>query len=218
MSQLLVETVNRDLEILTESTGAGTKLYIEGPFLMTNARNRNGRLYERGRSEAMVDRYQKEYITERRAIGELNHPDYPLPNIKEAALMTQSLDWHGDNVNGKALILNTPEGDRIRALTEANFNLGVSSRAIGTVTRKGDTNVVDDGAVLNAIDAVDMPSAQNCYVNALTESVNWAQDSATGLWVKKGLNEGKIIQTLEEVYDSRNTELLRRLEKLADSL
>lgn len=217
--QLLVESTCDNLEFLNENTASGKALYIEGPFLMADAVNRNGRNYRQSVMEKMVDGYQEQYIRERRAIGEVNHPDYPIPNIERAALITQSLDWQGSNVNGKARILNNPDGDRIRSLVEAGFNLGVSSRALGTVTKKQGFMDVNEDAVLNAIDAVDMPSGQVCYVNALTESVNWTLNES-GIYVKEGIDEQRIITNLREAHADPNIgqALMKRLERLSECL
>jgi hypothetical protein len=216
---LLIEQTCDNLEFLTENTDFGRNLYIEGPFLMADAVNRNRRMYRKAILEKAVDRYMGEYVNERRAIGEINHPDYPLPDIAKAALMTQSLDWHDSNVTGKAIVLKNPDGDRLRSLIEAGFKLGVSSRGLGTVTRKGNYADVNDDLVLNAIDAVDMPSGQTCYVNALTESTIWSLNES-GIYVKKGINEEKVIDTLREAHADPEVGalLMQRFEKLAASI
>lgn len=188
----LLQDLNFDhLETLTEQTSSGKVLYIEGPFLMCNAQNRNGRVYPRSVMEAAVDRYQREYINERRAIGELTHPNYPMPNPREAALITESLTWQGDNVIGKARILNNPFGQQIKSLLEANFKMGVSSRGLGDVKKRGQIDEVSN-FFLNAIDAVDMPSGQVCYVNPVNESTNWVMKD--GIWVTEATEEKESIK------------------------
>lgn len=217
---LLVDTC-RDVEFLTENTSSGNRFFIEGPFLMTEAVNRNKRLYPKDIMEESVERYIKEYVDANRAIGELNHPDYPLPAIEKAALLTKSMYWgdgnHANDVIGKAQILNNPDGDRIRALMEAGFDMGVSSRALGGVTRAKDHVRVKRGVVLNAIDAVDLPSGQTCYVNALLESSQW-QLNESGVYTKVGVDNDRMVQTLSEAHTQVGRDIMMRLERLAESV
>lgn len=179
--KLLSEHVEA-IEPLTEQTSDGKVLYLQGVYIQSEKKNRNGRIYPREIMEEAVDKYQKEYINERRALGELNHPDRPFVDPAEAAIMIESLDWQGDNVVGKARVLNTPKGNIIKALMEANFKMGVSTRGLGEVKEKSDADYVTK-YVLNAIDAVDKPSGQVCYVNALQESTEWVMEN--GVWVQK---------------------------------
>ena len=195
--QLLTQT-NYGIEKLTERTETGNRLYIEGTFLMSETRNRNGRIYPKAVMEAAVDKYQREYVSERRAIGELNHPDRPFADPAEAAIMIESLTWQGNNVVGKARVLDTPKGAIIRGLLDADFNLGVSSRGLGDTKTMNGTAFVSN-FMLNAIDAVDLPSGQECYVNAVNESVEWIMES--GVWVPKQVAVQKPV-TAEELSEA----------------
>ncbi len=180
----LIHEASDALEVLNENTTKGKNVYIEGNFLMTNRVNRNGRNYPRGIMEESVQKYIDEYINQRRATGELNHPDYPFQDISKAAIKIESLSWHGDNVVGKARVMNSPPGQQIKELLDCDFNLGVSSRGLGEWRDERDTSKTITKFLLNAIDAVDMPSGQVCYVNALTESVSqWKE--VNGLWLKE---------------------------------
>lgn len=168
------------VEYLFENTNKGKVLYIEGNFLMSNQKNRNGRLYPKSVMEKAVDAYNRDYINEKRAIGELNHPEYPFADPAKAAIFMDSpLTWHGDNVVGKARVLNNPDGDRIKSLLEAGFKFGVSSRGLGDVVKEAQYDLVKS-FLLNAIDAVDKPSGQVCYVNPVNESVEWVHEN--GVW------------------------------------
>lgn len=184
------------MEVLTEQTDSGKVLYLEGIMIMTEQVNRNGRVYPKGLMEQSVEKYNNEYIKERRSIGELNHPSRPFADPASAALMIESLNWHGDNVVGKARVLNNPFGQQIKSLVEANFKMGVSTRGLGDVKNRSGRNMVEK-YMLNAIDAVDMPSGQNCYVNALHESTEWVQES--GVWIEKQ-NEEKALQIFLEKF------------------
>lgn len=183
------------METLTEQTATGTKLYLEGPMIMTQKRNRNGRIYEKAMMEGSVDKYMKEYVNENRAIGELNHPTYPFPNPKEAAIYIESLTWHGDNVVGKALVLNNMHGQQVKSLVEAGFKMGMSTRGLGNVVERSGQKFVTD-YMLNAIDAVDMPSGQDCYMKALKESTEWVQEG--GVWIEKQNQEKAMAMFLEQ--------------------
>jgi hypothetical protein len=171
-----------NMETLTEQTAEGKVLYLEGPMIMTEKRNRNGRIYEKAMMESSVDTYIESYLKANRAIGELNHPDYPFPNIKEAAVYIESLSWQGTDVIGKARVLNNIHGQQIKSLVEAGFRMGMSTRGLGNVVERSGQKYVTE-YMLNAIDAVDMPSGQNCYMNALKESTEWVQQG--GIWVEK---------------------------------
>lgn len=185
-----------NIETLTEQTDNGKVLYLEGPMIMTEAKNRNGRIYPKGMMEKVVETYNRDYVKERRAIGELNHPARPFADPACAAIIVESLSWHGNNVIGKARVLNNPFGQQIKSLIEANFKMGVSTRGLGEVRERAGQKFVES-YMLNAIDAVDMPSGQNCYVNAVNESVEWINES--GIWVQKP-NMEKAMILFEEKF------------------
>lgn len=186
-----------NMEILTEQTESGKVLYLEGPMIMTEQKNRNGRIYSKGMMEKSVDKYIREFVNEKRAVGELNHPTYPFPNIKEAAVYIESLSWQGNNVIGKARVLNNPYGQQIKSLVEAGFKMGMSTRGLGNLVERSGQKFVED-YMLNAIDAVDMPSGQVCYMNALKESAEWVQEG--GIWVEKA-NQEKAMQLFIEKFE-----------------
>lgn len=185
--KLLIETTEDSMSQLLESTKTTEGItYIEGPFAMAEDVNRNQRKYPKGILEAAVDKYTKDYVNERRALGELNHPTRPFPDPSEAAIIVESLEWQGNYVMGKARVLNTPKGQIVKALWEAGFKGGVSTRGLGDTKKMGSINEVTK-YFMNAIDVVDRPSGQVCYVNALTEGTEaeWVMDEATGIWSMK---------------------------------
>lgn len=177
------------LEVLTENSQEGRKLYLEGPMVMTNKKNRNGRNYDKQSvGIPAVDRYNEEYVRDRRAIGEVEHPDYPFPKLSKAAIkINEDLHWEGDDAVGKAMVLNNPEGQIIKSLIEADFNMAVSTRGLGDVKEASGAQDVLPGFMLTAVDVVDRPSGQTCYVSALKESIDWEKNAA-GVWVAKDVN------------------------------
>ena len=205
---LLQEDAAR-VEILTEQTTDGKVLYLEGPMIMTEAKNRNGRIYEKMMMEGSVEAYMRDYLRESRAIGELKHPSYPFPDIERAAIFIESLQWQGNNVIGKARVLNNVYGQQIKSLVEAGFKMGMSTRGLGNVVERSGSKYVTD-YMLNAIDAVDMPSGQICYMNALRESTEWVQES--GIWVEKQ-NQEKAMALFTEQFGEL-LEALKNTKKL----
>lgn len=214
-----ITAIGKDLQIGEATTSTGGKaMYIEGPFVMCNAINRNGRNYDLQRvGIPAVEAYDKEYIQDRRAIGEVTHPDYPFPNLVEAALKTESLKWEGSNAIGRARILNTPKGQIIRALAEADFNLAVSTRGLGETKEVGNYDDVLPGFMLTAVDAVDRPSGQVCYVKAVSESVEWQLDESSGIWMPKDI-KGQVVDSLVKTNIQAEDDFLRRLDAALNRL
>jgi hypothetical protein len=157
-------------ETLTEQTAEGKNLYIEGIFLQAEVKNRNGRVYPKSILESALDAYQRNFINESQAIGELNHPENRAqPDPAEACIIIESLSWHGNDIIGKAKVLNTPRGLVVKGLLEGGWRAGVSSRATGSVKLKEGTNFVQPDLVLYAVDVVNNPSAPDAYVKSLYE-------------------------------------------------
>lgn len=178
---LLLTEISEQVEVLNEKDSSGN-LFIEGCFMQAEVKNGNRRMYERSILEQSVSNYQEKFVNARRAIGELNHPDRPFPALEEAAILIESLEWHGNNVNGKARVLDTPKGQIVKGLLEANFNMGVSTRGLGSVKESGGIKYVQEGFMLTAVDCVDLPSGPDCYVKPMTESTTeWQKKN--GVWV-----------------------------------
>lgn len=214
-----ITAIGKDLQIGEATTSTGGKaMFIEGPFVMCNQVNRNGRNYDLQKvGIPAVEAYDKEYIQDRRAIGEVTHPDYPFPNLVEAALKTESLRWEGANAIGRARILNTPKGQIIRALAEADFNLAVSTRGLGETKSVSGYDDVQPGFMLTAVDAVDRPSGQVCYVKAVSESVEWQLDEASGIWMPRDV-KGKVVDQLVKANIQVEDDFLRRLDAALNHL
>lgn len=218
--KFLVENYHGEskLEILTENTSAGKQLWLEGPMVMANRKNRNGREYP---MESVcipaVERYNQEYILDRRAIGEVEHPEYPFPKLAMAATMIKEpLRWDGDNAVGRAMVLNNPQGIVLKSLIEAEYNLGVSTRGLGDTVKRGGSEVVKPGYVITAVDTVDRPSGQTCYVKALVESVDWNYNEESAVWVPTTVKGARVDSIITE--HATQEEFIRRFKKALNNL
>lgn len=173
--KLITETLD-DVKFLTEASESGKKkLYIEGTFLVGERINKNNRMYMMETLRGEVDRYTKELIETNRALGELGHPDTPSINLDRACIKIVSLKEDNNTFRGKALVLDTPYGNIVRNLIENEVNLGVSSRALGSLkmTKEGYNLVQDDLRLATAADVVADPSAPGAFVNGIMENKEW---------------------------------------------
>lgn len=161
---------------LDESTGK-KNYFIEGIFLQSEQKNRNGRVYPKSVLKKEVERYTKESIETKRSIGELNHPDNPRVNPERASHLIVSLTESGNDYIGKAKILNTPVGNIVKGLLEDGVSLGVSSRGLGTLKESNGVNVVQDDYYMSTIDIVSDPSAPSAFVNGIMEGVEWIYEN-----------------------------------------
>ena len=175
--KLITETIE-NVEVITEGQGADKKLYIEGVFLQSEIKNRNGRMYPFSVLEKEVNRYNEEYVKTSRALGELGHPDGPTVNLDRVSHRITSLKAEGNNFIGRAQIMNTPMGNIARSLLEDGVKLGVSSRGMGSIDKREDCGVVmDDFMLATAADIVADPSAPDAFVNGIMEGKEWAWDN-----------------------------------------
>ena len=163
-----------NVKFITE--GKDKKSYfIEGIFLQSNIKNRNGRMYPEQVMENEVNRYMKSLVEQNRAYGELGHPDTPSINLDRVSHLITNLRKEGTNWIGKAKILETPMGNIARGLLDGGANLGVSSRALGSLktNNEGVQIVQDDFMLSTAADIVADPSAPDAFVRGIMESVEW---------------------------------------------
>jgi len=172
----LITEMFEDVKYLTEKTENGKKnLYIEGTFLVGDTVNKNNRMYKMDTLRNEVNRYSEEFIKTNRALGELGHPDTPTLNLERVSHKIVSLKEDGNTFYGKALILDTPYGQIVKNFIDNGVNLGVSSRAMGsvTMTREGYNLVQDDLRLATAADIVADPSAPGAFVNGIMENKEW---------------------------------------------
>ena len=178
--KLITET-NQDIKFLTEKKEDGTKnIYIEGIFMQAEKPNRNGRSYGRGIMEREVQRYQ-DLINEKRSLGELGHPPNPSINLNQVSHLITGLKFEGNDIHGKAKILDTPMGKIAKNFIEEGVRLGVSSRGLGSVKlNKEGINEVQDDFHLATVDIVADPSAPDAFVQGIMESAEWILEN--GVW------------------------------------
>ena len=172
--KLITEEVT-NVKIITEGTGAGKKLYIEGVFLQSEIKNRNGRMYPYETLNKEVSRYCEAFVNKGRALGELGHPDGPTVNLDRVSHKITSLKAEGNNFMGKAQILGTPMGKIASSLLDEGVMLGVSSRGVGSLqtTSEGCKIVGEDFQLATAADIVADPSAPDAFVNGIMEGREW---------------------------------------------
>lgn len=173
--------MNQDIKFLTEKKEDGTKnIYIEGIFMQAEKPNRNGRSYGRGIMEREVQKYQ-DLINEKRSLGELGHPPNPSINLNQVSHLITGLRFEGNDIHGKAKILDTPMGKIAKNFIEEGVRLGVSSRGLGSVKlNKEGINEVQDDFHLATVDIVADPSAPDAFVQGIMESAEWILEN--GVW------------------------------------
>lgn len=188
----LIKEVTEEIKYiseLNEETGKKSH-FIEGVFLQSNLKNRNGRMYPKEVMQKEVARYTKESIEKKRAYGELGHPDGPTVNLDRVSHMIVGLKEDNDNYIGRAKILDTPMGRIVKELIDEGASLGVSSRGLGSLKeRNGVNEVQEDFMLATAADIVADPSAPDAYVQGIMENKEWT--FVNGIWQEKELEESK---------------------------
>lgn len=185
MLKLITEHVE-DVQFLTEDKDGVKEYFIEGIFMQAEKKNRNGRKYPNKVLMKEANRYQKEYVEQNRAMGELGHPDGPTVNLERVSHLIESLKPDGNNIIGRAKILETPYGKIVKNLMQGGVKLGVSSRGMGSLEQKNGVNIVKDDFMLSAIDIVADPSAPDAFVDGVMEGKAWVWDN--GLLKEQDLN------------------------------
>jgi hypothetical protein len=173
----LITEHTENIKYFSESAENGEKKFIiDGVFMQAEQVNRNRRVYPKTVLEKAVQKYVTEYVNKGRAVGELNHPEGPSINLDKVSHRITELQWSGNDVYGKALILDTPMGKIVKGLLEGGCQLGVSSRGMGTVANRNGQTMVNDDFVLSTVDIVQDPSAPSAFVNGIMESIDWSFD------------------------------------------
>jgi Prohead core protein serine protease len=158
---------------MNEKTGQ-KEMFIEGIFMQAETKNRNGRVYPFDVLNKEVERYNKEYVNKNRAFGELGHPDSPTINLDRVSHMITKLYPDGNNIMGKAKIMDTPNGKIVKSLLDGGASLGVSTRGVGSLKpHNGYQLVQDDFHLATAADIVADPSAPNAFVQGIMENAEW---------------------------------------------
>jgi hypothetical protein len=164
--------------IIEENENGKKEYFIEGIFMQSEIKNRNGRVYPKEVMQKEVNRYVKEFVEKDRAFGELGHPDGPTINLDKVSHLITKLEEDGDNYVGRAKILSTPNGQIVRNLIDDGAKLGVSSRGLGSLEQKGGAQYVkDDFQLATAGDIVADPSAPEAFVNGIMEGTEWVYNN-----------------------------------------
>jgi hypothetical protein len=175
--KLITETIET-IKVITEESNGVKSLFISGPFLVAETKNRNGRVYRKETLAKEVGRYMEQYVNKNRAFGELGHPDSPTINLDRVSHLITNLKEDGNVFVGKAKILETPMGKIAKSLMEGGATLGVSSRGMGSLKQEGGINVVqDDFYLATAADIVADPSAPGAFVQGIMENKEWVWDN-----------------------------------------
>ena len=200
--KLISEFTTNDLGCIVEENEQGKKdYYIQGVFMQSEIKNRNGRVYPKKVLADEVARYTKDFIKQDRAFGELGHPQGPTINLDRASHLITDLKEEGNNFVGKAKILSTPMGSIVKNLIDDGAKLGVSSRGLGTLEEKGGAQYVKgDFQLATAADIVADPSAPDAFVNGIMEGVEW-------IWENGILKAQKIEQYKTEISSAKSSEL-----------
>ncbi len=175
--KLITENIE-EINVLVEENNGKKNLYIEGIFLQSEIKNRNGRVYPYDVLSREVQRYNEQYVKSGRALGELGHPDGPTVNLDRVSHKIISLKAEGSNFIGKAQVLDTPMGKIAKSLLDEGVRLGVSSRGMGSLEERNGANYVrDDFMLATAADIVADPSAPDAFVNGIMEGKEWVWEN-----------------------------------------
>ena len=188
----LIKEFNESISYLTEESKDPKKpnVFIEGVFLQSDLKNKNGRVYPREIMQREVQRYVNENVNTKRAYGELGHPDGPTVNLDRVSHMITELREDGNNWIGKAKIMDTPMGRIVKELISEGAQLGVSSRGLGSLKeRNGINEVQDDFMLATAADIVADPSAPDAFVSGIMEGKEWV--FVNGRWTEQDIGEAK---------------------------
>lgn len=219
MTFKLMCEVYEDLKVITEANEAGEKqFFLEGILMQGNMKNKNGRIYPTNTLAKEVDRYNKEFVEQNRAYGELGHPQGPTINLERVSHMIKELKQNGDNFVGKVKVMDTPYGQIVKNLMKEGAKLGFSSRGMGSLVKKGDImEVQPDFYLATAADIVADPSAPHAIANGIMEGKEWIYDN--GVWREADVEAVK--EDIEKSFstkEDREQILLRAFTTLMNKL
>ena len=202
-----------DVHYIKEDTKEGSSNYfIEGIFMQSEKKNRNGRVYPKKTLMDEVQRYNETYVKNNRAMGELGHPEGPSVNLERVSHIIKELKIEGADVIGKAKILDTPYGKIVKSLMDEGAKLGVSSRGMGSLKQRNGINEVQGDFMLAAVDIVSDPSAPDAFVNGIMEGKEWVWDNGS----IKEMDIESYKRQLEVKYAKRSAQVEKRVEVFED--
>ena len=198
--KLITEQIT-EVKVIAEEKNGVKSLFITGPFLVGEEKNRNGRIYPKAVLQKEARRYTEEYISKNRAFGELGHPDSPSINLDRVSHLITSLKEDGNVFIGKAKILETPMGKIAKSLIEGGAQLGVSSRGMGSLKEKDGVNLVqDDYYLATAADIVADPSAPGAFVQGIMEGKEWVWDNGI-------IKEVDVVEMYDEISKAKRNQI-----------
>ena len=175
---LLITEVNDNVNLVTEEVNGEKQYHIDGIFMQAEQKNRNGRVYPSKVLMNEVKKYNNDYVRSKRAMGELGHPDGPQLNLERVSHLIKELRIDGNDVYGKAKILDTPYGKIVKNLISEGVKIGVSSRGMGSLKQNSSgVNEVQDDFSLSAVDIVADPSAPDAFVEGIMEGKEWVWEN-----------------------------------------
>ena len=175
---LLITEVNDNVNLVTEEVNGEKQYHIDGIFMQAEQKNRNGRVYPSKVLMNEVKKYNNDYVRSKRAMGELGHPDGPQLNLERVSHLIKELRSDGNDVYGKAKILDTPYGKIVKNLISEGVKIGVSSRGMGSLKQNSSgVNEVQDDFSLSAVDIVADPSAPDAFVEGIMEGKEWVWEN-----------------------------------------
>ncbi len=209
--KLITETTENIEMIIEESKEDGNKsYYLDGVFMQAEQKNRNGRIYPIKILGPKVSEYCESHVKKNRALGELNHPQGPTVNLDRASHIIKNLKVEGNDIVGRAKVLDTPMGKIVQNLIDGGAQLGVSSRGMGSLKSVNGINEVQDDYLLAAVDIVADPSAPNAFVNGIMEGKEW-------IWDNGLLKEREIDLYHKEMKRASKSELEEKAIKLFEN-
>ena len=174
---LLITEVNDNVNLVTEEVNGEKQYHIDGIFMQAEQKNRNGRVYPKKTLMKEVQRYNNEYVKTNRAMGELGHPDGPQLNLERVSHLIKELRVDGNDIYGRAKILDTPYGKIVKDLVKEGVKIGVSSRGMGSLKQVNGVNEVQEDFNLAAVDIVADPSAPDAFVEGIMEGKEWVWEN-----------------------------------------
>ena len=175
MSTLLIETrlfTAMPASLSENSVSEAGNPLVEGILATAEVKNGNGRYYSKGLWEREIDKYKK-IVDENRAMGELDHPESSVINLKNVSHNIKDMWWDGDNVMGKIEILPTPSGNILKSLIDSGITVGVSSRGMGSLKPMGEVQEVQDDFELLCWDFVSTPSNPGSFMHLVKEGLEF---------------------------------------------
>ena len=210
----LISEVTEDMNVLTELDEATNKknFFIEGIFMQGNLKNRNGRIYPSEVLESEMNRYNKDFIETKRALGELGHPDGPQINGDRVSHLITQMNREGNDFYGKAKILGTPMGEIVKTFIDEGVRCGVSTRGLGSVKQKNGVMEVQPDFHLATVDIVTDPSAPNAFVNGIMENTEFYYDVASSNWIATKPVE-EVIEEIQETVEKTYRTVTKRIDE-----